>query len=76
MRFLSKSNRSVGREMLYSVFYVTAICCALISSVYSVSAAEPAAAFGNDGIDRTDPNFVTASLLVMSQGLLLEGGVK
>ena len=24
--------------------------------------------FGNDGIDRTDPNFVTASLLVMSPG--------
>ena len=28
----------------------------------------------NDGIDRTDPNFVTASLLVMSPGVLLEGG--
>ena len=33
----------------------------------------------NDGIDRTDPNFVTASLLVMSPGVffsLFEGGVK
>ena len=28
----------------------------------------------SDGIDRTDPNFVTASLLVMSPGVLLEGG--
>ena len=27
-----------------------------------------AEAFGNDGIDRTDPNFVTASLLIMSPG--------
>ena len=25
-------------------------------------------AFGNDGIDRADPNFITASLLVMSPG--------
>ena len=32
----------------------------------SLTAAQPAAF--NDGIDRTDPNFVTASLLVMSPG--------
>ena len=43
-----------------------------IASLFCLSAsAEPNAspsAFGNDGIDRTDPNFVTASLLVMSPG--------
>ena len=32
----------------------------------SLSAAQPDGF--NDGIDRTDPNFVTASLLVMSPG--------
>ena len=43
----------------------------------SLSAAQPDGF--NDGIDRTDPNFVTASLLVMSPGVffsLFEGGVK
>ncbi|MBQ6139964.1 MAG: hypothetical protein IJI54_01670 [Kiritimatiellae bacterium] len=38
----------------------------------SLSAAQPDGF--NDGIDGTDPNFVTASLLVMSPGVLLEGG--
>ena len=38
----------------------------------SLSAAQPDGF--NDGIDGTDPNFVTASLLVMSPVVLLEGG--
>ena len=48
-----------------------AILTAFLVAV-SLSAAQPDGF--NDGIDRTDPTFVTASLLVMSPGVLLEGG--
>ena len=41
------------------------LCIGLLSAFLSARAVESNAAFGNDGIDRTDPNFVTASLLVM-----------
>ena len=41
---------------------------ATIASTLLCSAANDAVAFGNDGIDRADPNFVTASILVMSPG--------
>ena len=45
------------------------LLCLLTAFLVSVSlaAATPPDAF-NDGVDRTDPNFVTASLLVMSPG--------
>ena len=44
------------------------LCICLCTTFLSVHAEKPNVAFGNDGIDRTDPNFVTASLLVMSPG--------
>ncbi len=54
----------------HGTFHAFAACLLLSFSAVS---AEPSAAF-NDGIDGTDPNFVTASLLEMSLGVLLEGG--
>ena len=44
------------------------ICICPVLAALHLGAADGAANFGNDGIDRTDPNFVTASLLVMSPG--------
>ena len=40
----------------------------LIAYAGAVAYATDDTAFGNDGIDRSDPNFVTASLLIMSPG--------
>ena len=40
----------------------------LLVSTLFCSAANESVAFGNDGIDRSAPNFVTASLLIMSPG--------
>ena len=44
------------------------VCIGLLIAALSCGAAGEKAAFGNDGIDRNDPNFVTASLLIMSPG--------
>lgn len=44
------------------------IAAAIIAVLGFTANAVDADAFGNDGIDRTDPNFVTASLLIMSPG--------
>ena len=45
-----------------------AILSALMMARCLCLCAAPAEEFGNDGIDRSDPNFVTASLLIMSPG--------
>lgn len=44
------------------------IAAAIIAVLGFTANAVDADAFGNDGIDRRDPNFVTASLLIMSPG--------
>ena len=49
----------------HGFYHAILVFFATILSTFSAPAANPPDAF-NDGIDRTDPNFVTASLLVMS----------
>lgn len=44
------------------------IAAAIIAVLGFTANAVDADVFGNDGIDRSDPNFVTASLLIMSPG--------
>ena len=44
------------------------IAAAIIAVLGFAANAVDADVFGNDGIDRSDPNFVTASLLIMSPG--------
>lgn len=45
------------------------VVLSLLALVWTAQAqTEAKVGFGNDGIDRTDPNFVTASLLIMSPG--------
>ena len=39
-------------------------CLGLFVAALNCGAVEEHAAFGNDGIDRTDPNFVQVSLLI------------
>ena len=41
---------------------------AIVLFAGSVCTAQQSSTFGNDGIDRSDPNFVKASLLIMSPG--------
>ena len=64
MTYTKTGNRGISRDRLHGIVYATAACFSLLFCTF---AANPPATF-NDGIDRTDPNFVTASLLVMSPG--------
>ena len=59
--------RGVFNGGMHGFFHALAACLVLSFAALPATAAEPSAAF-SDGIDRTDPNFVTASLLVMSPG--------
>ena len=64
MTYTKTGNRGISRDRLHGTIYATVACFSLLFCAF---AANPPATF-NDGIDRTDPNFVTASLLVMSPG--------
>lgn len=44
------------------------VAALLVAHAMFVAYATDGDAFGNDGVDRNDPNFITASLLVMSPG--------
>lgn len=57
-----KHCKGVAQKMRFAIVYIA-------FSLFSLAPIHALAdAFGNDGIDRADPNFVTASLLVMSPG--------
>ena len=56
------------RDRSYGTFHTVVVCYALISLAFSAFAELKPPATINDGIDRSDSNFVTASLLVMSLG--------
>ena len=61
-RVVCKLHKSVAQK---AHFALVSIAISLFSLAPLFALADD---FGNDGIDRTDPNFVTASLLVMSPG--------
>ena len=67
---LHSHNDNYGRyrDRSYGMFHTVVVCCALISLAFSAFAELKPPATINDGIDRSDSNFVTASLLVMSLG--------
>ena len=67
MSLRKKEGLGICHDGSHGVIHATPILFAVIFSVISATAANPSDGF-NDDIDRTDPNFVTASLLVMSPG--------
>ena len=67
MSFIKTGNRGNSRERLRGTLHAMAVLCTLLFAACPASAIKPPADF-NDGIDRSDPNFVKASLLVMSPG--------
>ena len=67
MSLLKNDSFGICHDVSHRLSYAVALCFALVFSGLASPAAKPSDGF-NDGIDRTDPNFVTASLLVMSPG--------
>ena len=57
---LKKDSLGICRDGSHGFYHAIVVFFAMIFSVFSAPAANPPDAF-NDGIDRTDPNFVTAS---------------
>jgi len=75
---LKNDGLGICHDGSHGLLHAILVLFAMIFSATSALAANPSDGF-NDGIGRTDPNFVTASLLVMSSGVffsLFEGGVK
>ena len=66
MSLLKNDSFGICHDVSHGVSHAISLCFALLFSVLASPAAQPDGF--NDGIDRTDPNFVTASLLVMSPG--------
>ena len=67
MVWLKKDSLGICHDVSHGFHHAIVVYFAIIFSVFYALAANPPDAF-NDGIDRTDPNFVIASLLVMSPG--------
>ena len=64
MSLLKNDSFGICHDVSHRLSYAVALCFALAFSVLASPAANPSDGFN----DRTDPNFVTASLLVMSPG--------
>ena len=64
---LKKDGLGICHDGSHGFIHAILLSFAVIFLVIPATAANPSDGF-NDGIDRTDPNFVTASLLVMSPG--------
>ena len=67
MSLLKNDGLGICHDGSHGVIHAILLFFAVIFLVIPATAANPSDGF-NDGIDRTDPNFVTASLLVMSPG--------